>query len=113
MIRVIESTHPKTPKPDVVGIAAILGKKVWHSDGAPSWPRANTKAEAAALTKKWVKRLRRKDKRWPPPTPAMLALADILVACVPGARCRSGCCPVCGRAFQRWAVAQVLRLVAS
>lgn len=93
-------------------IATIVSRQAWQGSGAPSWPQAKAKSEVVALSKKWVKRLRRKDRRGSLPTPEMLALADKLANCGPNTRCGSGSCPMCGRAVQRWAVAQVLRLVA-
>ena len=91
-------------------IVTILRKKRWFSDGIPIWPKAKQRADVIGLSKKWVKRLRRKNNGQPPPSAAQLVLAERLEKCRPWARCKSGACPKCGRAFQRWTVAEIVRL---
>jgi hypothetical protein len=88
-------------------IATILSRKRWHTDDQPTWRNAKTFAEAEALSRKWVKVLRRwRDGEAPPPE--LLALADRLDSCRPGARCGGGCCPLCGRALQKKLVALII-----
>jgi hypothetical protein len=72
-------------------------------DGIPVWADAPTAHDAEEARQKAAKRL----KRFAPEFPGADRLADILLKCAPGDRCKSGACPECGRAFQRWFGGQV------
>src|ERR1700722_1849260 len=92
-------------------IALILGQKRWFTDPDPTWDKARTHADTVVLATRWIKRLRRNSQD-NPVTPERLALAALMEKCGPGHRCGLGCCPRCGRAFQRWAVSLILRRMA-
>ncbi|WP_237480622.1 hypothetical protein [Lichenibacterium dinghuense] len=84
----------------------ILANEPLYGDGPPQWFEGRrqrpcqTAAQAQAERRRRVKRLRRFGKK----QPAALRVADRLEACQPEARCHSGACPECARAWQRWFV---------
>lgn len=84
------STSP--PRPSRWLIRALANKR-WFTDHEPNWPHLPTAQEAREERKQRI-RLLRKHKHY--------TVADALNRCAPRARCFSGCCPVCGRAFQRF-----------
>jgi hypothetical protein len=67
---------------------------------------APTSSGAKKTRKRHIKRLRRFTAEFPETE----QLANILARCKKRRRCMSGACPECGRAFQRWFVAQVTDL---
>jgi hypothetical protein len=91
-------------------VQAIIRAERWFGHGTPRWESAPTKGHTIVLSKRWQKRLRRKANGAPPQVD-QLALAATLKKCRPGHRCAQGHCPICGRAFQRWAVALVLEIM--
>lgn len=84
----------------------ILSNEAFYKDGPPHWREGKRKrpcqtaAQAEIEHARLVKRLRRFGKD----NPAALDLAARLERCRPHRRCRSGACPECARAFQRWFV---------
>jgi hypothetical protein len=87
-------------------VARILADESYFGDGAPSWRRAPTSSEAKAVREKRIKRLIRFSERFP----GAAELASIMTDSKHGDRCRSGACPECGRAFQRFLVLQFEKL---
>jgi hypothetical protein len=87
-------------------IARVLGDERYYGDSAPAWDDAPRAQDAREARKKAAKRLR----RFAGDCPNADQLADIIDQCRPGHRCMSGACPTCGRALQRWFVAQLQRL---
>jgi hypothetical protein len=81
----------------------ILSNGAIFGDDAPNWAKAPTAQDAEEARKRAAKRLR----HFAVEFPGADQLADILNQCAPGDRCKSGACPECGRAFQRWFVGQV------
>jgi hypothetical protein len=88
----------------------------WYGEGPPQWVEAactrrernsRTAAEARELRERSVRLLGRYGKQ----DRAALSLAERLEACPPRRRCMSGACPECGRAFQRWFVANSRDLI--
>src|SRR4051812_18397215 len=70
--------------------------ELWHDDDHfDSDQRQKTERGRIRLTRQYMAALRRNST-----SPALL-LAEKLDACAPGARCRSGACPQCGRAEAR------------
>ena len=94
------SPHPKPAPVERI----ILADEQHYGDGPPQWLEgrhkrpAQTAAEAVAERRRLVKRMRRFGKRAPWARP----VADRLEGCAPQARCLSGACPECARAWQRW-----------
>jgi hypothetical protein len=86
----------------------ILADERWYGDGEPSWTGAPASEEAQNRRLFCAKRLRRFKI-----TPQALKLAARLKACRPGKRCKSGACPECGRAFQRWFVHSTTALISA
>jgi hypothetical protein len=94
-------------KPHVTPLVAkVLGDEDYYGDGAPTWPGAPASSDAKATRERYSKRLR----RFSPQFPKANELSHLLSACEPHHRCMSGACPECGRAFQRWFVAAVMKL---
>jgi hypothetical protein len=89
-------------------VCDILSDERWYGDGDPSWPMAFTAEQAIERRLFYAKRLRRFKL-----TPQALKLAARLKDCRPGERCKSGACPECGRAFQRWLVHSTTALIAA
>ena len=87
-------------------IARALADEFWFGNKPPGWPGAPTAADAKKARKRYIKRLR----RFTPDFPEAKKLAKILARCKRRRRCMSGACPECGRAFQRWFVAEVKNL---
>jgi hypothetical protein len=87
-------------------IARVLASRTYYSDGAPTWRDARTSNDAKESRISCIKRLR----RFASKIPEAAKLAKILARCKRRHRCMSGACPECGRAFQRWFVAQVINL---
>jgi hypothetical protein len=86
----------------------ILADERWYGDGDPSWAGAPTSEQAEERRLFCAKRLRRFKL-----SPQALNLAARLKACRPGKRCKSGACPECGRAFQRWFVHSTTALISA
>lgn len=86
----------------------ILNDERWYGDSEPIWPNATTAEDAAERRLFCAKRLRRFKLM-----PEALKLAARLKACHPGERCKSGACPECGRAFQRWFVYSTTALISA
>jgi hypothetical protein len=82
----------------------VLADERWYGDGDPNWHGARTAEQARERRLFCAKRLR----RFGPPE-----LATRLKACRPGERCKSGACPECGRAFQRWLVHSTTALISA
>lgn len=85
----------------------ILGDEYLFGDGAPTWECAPTADEAERKGLRLIKRLRRFSLDFD----GAIELAERLGACGPHHRCTNGACPECARAFQRWFVAQMQRLI--
>ena len=85
-------------------IARVFADGQLYGVGAPAWPCAVTSSDAKEARKRHIKRL----KRFSTQIPEAPKLAKILARCKSRHRCMSGACPECGRAFQRWFVAQVM-----
>jgi hypothetical protein len=96
------------PEPGLISplIARVLQDETYYGDGPPNWPKARSSNDAKEARIRYVKRLRRFASQFPEAT----ALANLLGRCKPRRRCKSGACPECARAFQRWYVAQVASL---
>jgi hypothetical protein len=90
-------------------IARVLASETYYGHGAPTWPGAPTSNNAKKTRKRHIKRLR----RFASKIPEAAKLAKILARCKRLYRCMSGACPECGRAFQRWFVAQVMNLASN
>jgi hypothetical protein len=90
-------------------IATVLADEAYYSDDPPTWSSAPTSFDAKKARKRYVKRL----KRFSPQFPEAAELANILARCKPRRRCKSGACPECGRAFQRFFVAEVITLASN
>jgi hypothetical protein len=88
-------------------IARILSQERFFRDSPPTWSGAPTAREAKEARERFVKRLR----RFSIQCPDAQQLAEALSNCERPCRCKSGACPECGRAFQRWFVAQVENFV--
>lgn len=103
---------PAQPQPR---LQAIMSRWLWFTNSPPTWPKALSQQAASTLTVAWVKRLRRAQRSRPPYQVKRKApkvqrdLAKTLERCRVGARCTNGACPVCGRAFQRWLVTQLIK----
>jgi hypothetical protein len=98
----------QTPFPFASSIQEVLADERWYGDGHPSWPNATTAKDAEKRRLFCAKRLRRFKL-----TPQALELAGTLKACRPRERCKSGACPECGRAFQRWFVSSTTALISA
>lgn len=100
---VLGPTTQAHPEPTVAE-RVILGDERHYGDGPPQWLEGRRKrpgqtaAEAVAERRRLVKRLRRFGKS----DPRARYVAERLDGCAPNARCRSGACPECARAWQRW-----------
>lgn len=79
-----------------------LTDEQWYQDVEPTWDSLPTSAQAQADRAKRA-RLLRKHK--------LHALSIQLGRCAPRARCFSGSCPECGRAFQRYIAAKASELL--
>jgi len=90
-------------------VARVLRDESYFGDGPPAWPGAPSSSDAKEARKRDVKRLR----RFAPRFPGAEELAAILDDCQPGHRCMSGACPECGRASQRFIVAEIQKLAES
>ena len=90
-------------------IARLLADEYWFGNNPPGWPGAPTADDAKKARKRYIKRL----KRFFPQFPEAAKLAKILARCKRRRRCMSGACPECGRAFQRWFVAEVKDLASN
>jgi hypothetical protein len=94
--------------PNQALVDEILADERWYGDGDPHWPGAPTPKDAEKRRLFCARRLRRFKL-----TPEALKLAARLKACRPGKRCKSGACPECGRAFQRWFVHSTTALISA
>ncbi len=83
----------------------ILHDKTLFGDAATKWKGAPTTDDAHIKRLRITKRLR----RFSGDFESAAELAAKLQTCGSHHRCRSGACPECARAFQRWFVAQMLR----
>jgi hypothetical protein len=90
-------------------IARVLADEAYYGDGAPTWNGAPTSSDATLARKRSAKRLRRFAREFPDAE----ELANTLDECMPGRRCMSGACPECGRALQRFMVAEIQKLAKS
>jgi hypothetical protein len=90
-------------------IARVFADEQLYGVGAPAWPCAVTSSDAKKARKRHIKRL----KRFSPQLPEAAKLAKILARCKRRHRCMSGACPECGRAFQRWFVAELKDLASN
>ena len=90
-------------------IARVLADEQYYGDGAPTWPGAPSFRKAKRTRKRYIKRLKRFSSQFP----EAAELAQILARCKRRRRCMSGACPECGRAFQRWFVAEVKNLASN
>lgn len=81
----------------------ILSSERWFGEGIPRWTSLANSAEAKEERLKRVRVLRKHGAN---------ELASALAACAPQARCLSGACPECGRAFQRAFVSKAARILA-
>jgi hypothetical protein len=88
--------HPPTSPPRLA--AEILSDELWYGDNEPIWDGAPSSEQAVKKRRYCVKRLRRFARN----LPSAADLADVLQTCAPYHRCKSGACPECTRAFQRW-----------
>ena len=84
----------------------ILNSERYYRDDPPQWEQGRSKRpcesapEARAARLKLMARLRRFGEN----NPKALAVQTRLASCRPRKRCKSGACPECGRAWQRWFV---------
>jgi hypothetical protein len=101
----LRSDRNSPPLQDLVD--EILNGETWYQDGSPMWKGAPSAEQAADSSLRVVKRLRRFSGKFS----AAKALADRLSNCNPDERCKSGACPECTRALQRWFVRSARRLV--
>jgi hypothetical protein len=101
--------HPRNrPSPFVPPlIAEILSDELWYGNEDPTWKGAPSSDQAVRRRLANVKRLR----RFAPTLQTANALADRLETCKPSNRCRSGACPECTRALQRWFVHSTEQLI--
>jgi hypothetical protein len=90
-------------------VARILPCERSFGDGPPLWSNAPTCRQAQRNRLARVKRLR----RYAHTQPGAEELADILDGCAQHDRCKSGACPECCRAFQRWLVSEVINLASN
>jgi hypothetical protein len=90
-------------------IARVLRNESYFGNGPPRWPGAPTSNDAQKSRKMYIKRLRRFSSEFP----EAKELAKLLARCKGRRRCMSGACPECGRAFQRFFVAGVKKLIKS
>jgi hypothetical protein len=86
-------------------LAVMLGDEALFGDNAPKWKGAPTADDASCKHLRLIKRLRRFSLDFE----GSAELAAKLQTCGPQNRCSSGGCPECGRAYQRWFVAKMLR----
>jgi hypothetical protein len=100
---------PSTNYPTRGLVARILAREHWFGDGPPRWEDAPTPRQTRRDRLFRIKRLRRVAQT----QPGAEKLADILARCKRRRRCMSAACPECGRAFQRWFVAQVMNLASN
>ena len=89
--------------------ARIFLSEGLFGDGPPTWPGAPTFRKAKRTRKRYIKRLKRFSSQFP----EAAKLAKILARCKKRRRCKSGACPECGRAFQRFFVSEVSKLATS
>lgn len=89
-------------------IAQILSDERWYGDEAPRWRNAPWSDDAIKSRKKATSRLAHKAFAT---VAGAAGLSRILESCAPGRRCGSQSCYECGRAFQRWLVDAVGRLL--
>jgi len=94
---------PSTSMVDEEDVRRALSQERWFRAKTPTWNNAKTHKVAIVMSKSWIKRLKRNSGQ-NPVTAERLELAARLKGCRPRRRCLSGCCPKCGRAFQRWVV---------
>ena len=93
---------------------AALENEVLFGNGPPRWLEGRrsrsgkTSVQAEAERHLLVKRLRRFGRK----NPLALELANRIEACRPHQRCKSGACPECSRAWQRWFVVAAKRFIA-
>jgi hypothetical protein len=101
--------HPRNrPAPSAPPLVTeILTDELWYGDEDPTWKKAPSAEEAVRKRLANVKRLR----RFAPTLQSAGAVSNRLAACKPGNRCKSGACPVCVRAFQRWFVHSTEQLI--
>jgi hypothetical protein len=91
---------------ETTAVRLILADERLYGGSPPHWFEGRrqrpceTAAQAKAERRRRVKRLRRFGKK----NADALLVADRLDACQPEARCLSGACPECARAWQRWFV---------
>ena len=90
-------------------IAELLADEYWFGNKPPNWPAAPTAEAAKKARIRRIKRLRRFASQFS----EAAKLAKILARCKRRRRCMSGACPECGRAFQRFFVAEVSKLAKS
>jgi hypothetical protein len=90
-------------------IAHLLADEYWFANKPPSWPDAPTANAAKKGRIRRIKRLLRFSSQFS----EAKKLAKILARCKRRRRCMSGACPECGRAFQRWFVAEVVNLTSN
>jgi len=88
-------------------LIGILRNEDLFGNAAPKWKQAPTADDAHFKRVRLIKRLHRFSHDFK----GSAELAARLQTCVPRCRCRSGACPECGRAFQRWLVAQMRRFI--
>lgn len=98
------------PKPAVFAptlAETALDNERWYAAGQPPWKGAPTVKIALQQRLATVKRLKRFSRAFP----GAFSLAAKLEACTPRRRCRSGACPLCTRALQRWLVHEIGELI--
>jgi len=88
-------------------VARVLADETYYQDGPPTWPNAPTSTDAKKDRLRAIKRLR----RFADAYTGAAQIADILAGCKPHHRCLSGACPECTRAFRRWYVSEVQKIV--
>jgi|HubBroStandDraft_6_1064221.scaffolds.fasta_scaffold1942036_1 hypothetical protein len=88
-------------------IARVLADETYYRGGPGTWPNAPTSKDAKEARLRAIKRLR----RFANDFAGAGQLADIIAGCKPHHRCMSGACTECTRAFRRWFVSEVQKIV--
>jgi hypothetical protein len=83
-------------------VAHVLSNDALYKDGSPHWHNATTQSEAENERERLCRFLFKHAfvER------ELRGIAEAIVECRPGNRCKRGPCPECGRAFQRYVVAE-------
>jgi hypothetical protein len=100
-------TYPKNRSVTKPWIQNALSTELLYGDGPPDWRKATSQSEAVQERLKAVHFL----SKHAFVNAELKDIADTLKFCSPRDRCHSAACPECGRAMQRYFVAQCLPLL--